>query len=304
MIESERIYIGTAGWSYPDWKGIVYPEKMKANEYLPYLSEFFNVVEINSSFYAIPSSKTVVGWIKKIEARENFLFVLKLYQGFTHKREKIDLDEARAFRECAKLLLDEERLGGILVQFPWSFKAHDKEIEYLKNLFEQFGEFNLFLEVRNSTWLQKPFFNLLDEYNVSLCNIDQPIFHNSVKLEGYSDKKKEDSKDRNIYLRLHSRNKENWFKENVGRDERYNYLYNDEEIDEIVRFLRSLLKTAKETFVITNNHFQGKAVCNALQVASKLFENKVKVPLDMLERFPQLKEISINLEDKFKDSLF
>ena len=310
MIDTgKNIYIGTAGWSYPDWQGIVYPENMKAYDYLPYLSRFFNTVEINSSFYAIPSEKTVIGWIKKIREKENFLFILKLYQGFTHKREKINLEEVKAFKNVAKIILDEGRLGGVLVQFPWSFKPSEQEIDYLKNLFDKFYDLKIFLEIRNRLWLQESFFKLLDEYEVTLCNIDQPVFNNSIKLKDYqSDSEDLESAEKNFaYVRLHGRNKENWFKENIGRDERYDYLYSEEEINEIVRFLNEILKKAKETFVITNNHFQGKAVCNALQIASKLFENKVNVPENIFNNFPQLINIAKNRNKdnkEFKDSLF
>jgi len=310
MIEKDKIiYIGIAGWSYPDWQGIVYPDSMKTNEYLSYLSHFFNVVEINSSFYAIPSEKTVLGWIKKIKGRENFLFILKLYQGFTHKREKFNLEEVKAFKNVAEIILDEGRLGGILVQFPWSFKPTEKEFEYLKDLFENFIDLKLFLEIRNQLWLKEPFFKFLKDYEITLCNIDQPIFHNSVNLYDYQSDSEEGglAERRFAYLRLHGRKKESWFKEDVGRDERYDYLYSEEEISEIVHFLNEIVKKAKETFVITNNHFQGKAVCNALQIASKLFDNKIDVPKNIIEKFPQLKNIAKNQESDykdFKDSLF
>lgn len=307
MIEKDKIiYIGTAGWSYPDWQGIVYPNNIKAYEYLPYLSHFFNVAEINSSFYAIPSEKTVLGWLKKIKGRENFLFILKLYQGFTHKREKFNLEEVKAFKNVAKIILEGDRLGGILVQFPWSFKPAEKEFEYLKDLFENFIDLKLFLEIRNQLWMKEPFFKLLKDYEVTLCNIDQPIFHNSVKLYDYQSDSEEVglAERRFAYLRLHGRKKESWFKEDAGRDERYDYLYSEEEISEIVRFLNEIVKKAKETFVITNNHFQGKAVCNALQIASKLFGNKIDVPKNIIEKFPQLKNIAKNQESDYKDFLF
>ena len=93
------------------------------------------------------------------------------------------------------------------------------------------------------------------------------------------------------YLRLHGRNVKEWFREGAGRDARYDYLYNEFELFELAERIRQISKEAEEVYVITNNHYLGKAVCNALELKAKLGEKNPKVPEVLLEHYPQLKEI-------------
>ena len=97
-------------------------------------------------------------------------------------------------------------------------------------------------------------------------------------------------------MRLHGRNYKNWFSRSAGRDARYNYLYGEEELDEWVERIKGLGEKSRDVFVVTNNHYQGQALANALQLKNKLTGEKVDVPLDLMKRYPLLQEIVTKIE--------
>lgn len=114
------IRIGTAGWQYRDWEGIVYPKpRPRGFDPLAYLASFFDVVEINSSFYGPPQSNASRSWVARVADHLQFRFTAKLWKGFTHERHATASDE-RLFKEGIEPLADSGRLGALLLQFPWS----------------------------------------------------------------------------------------------------------------------------------------------------------------------------------------
>ncbi len=281
-----QYYVGTAGWSYKDWEGIVYPEKKGANFHsLIYLTQYINIVEINSTFYRPPAISISLSWIKKVENQTEFLFSIKLHQVFTHKRKGFSQKDVDNFKFGIEPLKAKNRLAAILLQFPWSFANTPFHTEYLIRLFKLFAGYPLAIEVRHGSWDRADFYNILSEYKVCFCNIDQPIFHNSIKPSALS------TNPEYSYVRLHGRNYKNWFKENAGRDERYNYLYTKEELQDWVEKIKELGKKGKKVFVITNNHYRGQALANALQIKNMLTGEKLDVPNSLLKQYPLLDDI-------------
>jgi uncharacterized protein YecE (DUF72 family) len=117
----DRIRVGTAGWSYPDWKGQVYPRPSpRGFDPLTYLAQYVDAVEINSTFYRIPEVKTTQGWVARVAEHPDFRFTAKLWQGFTHEGTASPQDEA-AFRQGIAPLHEAGRLGAVLLQFPYRF---------------------------------------------------------------------------------------------------------------------------------------------------------------------------------------
>ncbi len=238
-----QYYVGTAGWSYKDWEGIVYPEKKGANFHsLIFLTQYINIVEINSTFYRPPAISISLSWTKKVENQTEFLFSVKLHQVFTHKRKGFSQQDVDNFKFGIEPLEAKNRLAAILLQFPWSFANTHSHTEYLIRLFKLFAGYPLAIEVRHGSWDTTDFYNLLSEYKVCFCNIDQPIFHNSIKPSALS------TNPEYSYVRLHGRNYKNWFKENAGRDERYNYLYTKEELQDWFEKIKELGKKSKKSF--------------------------------------------------------
>jgi uncharacterized protein YecE (DUF72 family) len=281
-----KYYVGTAGWSYADWDGIVYPvRKDRGFHALPYLAGFINIVEVNSSFYRPAPAAMVRSWLKRIESHPDFLLALKLYQAFTHAREgftRKDVDEVRLAADLVRL---QGRLAALLVQFPWSFRNSPENAGYLERLLGLFAGLPLAVEVRHASWDTPAFYRLLGENGAAFCNIDQPIFDASIVPSAIS------TTPEFAYVRLHGRNADNWFRDGAGRDERYDYLYARDELGDWVARIKDLGSKSGKIYVITNNHYRGQALANALQIRNMITGEKVDVPELMLEKYPALREI-------------
>jgi uncharacterized protein YecE (DUF72 family) len=279
--------VGPAGWSYPDWTGYVYPARRpKGFHEAAYLAEFFDTIEINTSFYQPLRADHAAAWIDRVAVNPRFVFTAKLWQKFTHDPTATSDDE-RAVRAGFNVLRAAGKLGAVLLQFPFSFHRTKENAAYLTALLKRFADYSLVVEVRHSSWNSPETLDLLREHHAGFCNIDQPIIGRSLgpaaqatSLVGY--------------VRLHGRRYDTWFTDDpaVPQHERYNYLYSPEELSPWVGRVRKVWSQAQNTFVVTNNHFQGKAVVNALHLISILRGSKVKVPEPLRRHYPQLDAIA------------
>ena len=278
------IHIGPAGWSYKDWEGTVYPQKPGKNfDPLEYLARFFNTIEINSSFYRPPTPSTTKAWANRVSANKQFSFSAKLHRLFTHERGKATKKDEKEFHDGMKPLLKAGKLGALLLQFPWSFKNTVDDRVYLAELLEKFSQYPLVLEVRHASWNTPAMYEWLEERSVGICNIDQPVFSKSIRPAALTTSPVG-------YVRLHGRNYQNWFREKAPRDERYNYLYSHDELDPWLKRIKDVAKHTRETYVITNNHFRGQAVVNALEIDASLKEKPVPAPEPLFAIYPRLTE--------------
>jgi uncharacterized protein YecE (DUF72 family) len=278
--------IGPAGWDYKDWSGVVYPfPREKGFDPLAYLSGFFDTVEINSTFYRPPGERAARSWVARVADNPHFRFTAKLYRVFTHERGKATNEDEVAYRAGIEPLASEGVLGAVLVQFPWSYKNDADARTYLKRLVSRFREYPLVVELRHASWNLPAFYDWLEEQGVGFCNIDQPLFARSIKPSTHATSAVG-------YVRLHGRNYQNWFKEAAGAAERYDYLYSAEELLPWVDNIKKVTASARDTYVVTNNHFLGKAVVNALELKSVLSGRKVDAPPPLLAAYPRLKEIA------------
>ena len=282
---TEAVRVGPAGWSYPDWKGVVYPaQSWSGPQELEYVSQYFDTVEINTSFYRPLRPEIVRVWLRKIASNPRFLFTAKLLRRFTHERDAGRAEESE-FKEGIAPLLHEGKLGALLLQFPWSFRNGPEERAYLGGLLARFAEYPLVVEVRHATWNCTDAFEFLHERGAGFCNIDQPLIGRSMPATTKVTAPVG-------YVRLHGRNYETWFAENPETGLRYNYLYTADELRKWKRRIEAVAKQSETTFVILNNHYQGKAVVNALQLASMIRHQRIPMPPSLLERFPELEEYS------------
>jgi uncharacterized protein YecE (DUF72 family) len=290
------IRIGPAGWSYKDWEGIVYPQKPgKAFDPLEYLARFFNTIEINSSFYRPPVPTTTKSWAKRVAENREFVFTAKLHRVFTHERGKATKKDEKEYRVGMDVLAKAGKLGSVLLQFPWSFKNEPEERVYLAKLLEKFSDYPLVLEVRHASWNTPDVYEWLEERGVGICNIDQPIFKKSIRPQALTTSPVG-------YVRMHGRNYKDWFREKAPRDERYNYLYSIDELDPWLVRIKEVAKQSRETYVITNNHFRGQAVVNAVEIKAALEEERVPAPERLFKVYPRLSESGI--PDKEEKLLF
>jgi uncharacterized protein YecE (DUF72 family) len=281
------IRIGPAGWSYTDWAGIVYPApKPRGFHEAEYLSAFFDTIEINTSFYQPLHAEHCRQWISRVAANPRFVFTAKLWQRFTHELTANNEDE-RAVRAGFEVLRDAGKLGAVLLQFPFSFHRTEENAAYLKKLLKQFSDYPLVVEVRHATWNENGFYAMLHERGVGFCNIDQPVIGRSMKPS-------ERTTGPVAYVRLHGRRYDSWFSDDpdVPPSERYNYLYTEHELEPWATRIRHLAQGGEPTFVIANNHFEGKAIVNALQLIRMLSGAKVKVPETLRQHYPELNRIA------------
>ena len=279
---TNKTRIGPAGWSYKDWEGVVYPQKPGAKfDPLSYLVRFFDTIEINSSFYRPPDASIAKAWAKRVAENPDFRFTAKLHRVFTHDRGKATEEDEKTFRQGIDPLAEAGKLGALLLQFPWSFKNTDDERAYLTKLINRFKDYPLIIEVRHASWNIPAIYEELESREVGICNIDQPVFSRSIKPSALTTSPLG-------YVRLHGRNYQNWFRDEAVRDERYNYLYSADELEPWIARIKEVARQTKETYVITNNHFLGKAVVNALEIKSTLEERRVPAPLPLFNKYPRL----------------
>jgi uncharacterized protein YecE (DUF72 family) len=279
------IRVGPAGWAYKDWRGIVYPkERPRGFDELSYIARYFDTVEINTSFYGPPRPSTAKKWAETVGHNDTFRFTAKLFRSFTHERKPAPNDE-KDFKDGIAPLVEAGRLGAVLIQFPWSFKSSPENREYLIGLQKRFHEYPLVVEVRHASWLDEQILDLLGELGVGICNIDQPLFHRSVRPAAHVT-------GAIGYVRLHGRNYKQWFSKQADVRERYDHLYSLDELDPWVTRAKRVAEDATDTYVVTNNHNIGKAVVNALEISSILKRGPIAVPPPLLSSYPELQEFS------------
>jgi len=277
-----RIRVGPAGWDYPDWQGVVFPKpKPKGFDPLAYLAGYFSTIEINNTFYRPAAAKTAESWADRVEVNPGFKFTAKLWRRFTHERDTaFTPEEVKTTREGLDILHRRGRLGAVLLQFPWSYRLTDQNMEWLRDLRGAFQELPLVLEVRHTTWNSPEVFERLAGWGMGLVNVDQPLYHHSIKPAAHA-----------IgtigYVRLHGRNYKDWFRKTAGRDERYDYLYTAAELRPWVDRIKTIAAQAgtQEVFAVTNNHRFGKAPANAEMIESILTGEKVPSPPLLFERY-------------------
>lgn len=294
-----KLYIGPAGWSYKDWEGIVYPAKKdKQFNHLKYLVQYFNTIEINSSFYRPPNAQTTHKWIDISNENPDFLFTYKLWQEFTHNPQSpVSNDKEKYVKNGLDPLVNNDKLGALLIQFPWSFKFSKSSMERLEKIVSKFIDYNPVIEVRHSSWNTNEFYNFMHTKKIGFANIDQPVIGDSLEMTNKTTS-------HISYLRLHGRNYENWFKQDANAVSRYDYLYHENELREIASVIESLIENSSKTFIIFNNHYRGQAIANALEAMFITQNQPVAIPGSMFETYPSLKNIAVNKSPKGQISLF
>ncbi len=298
-----EIRFGTAGWSYKDWEGVFYPSGLQHRKIHPleYLARFFDTTEINTSFYGPLRPELAKLWCRRVDAvNPRFLFTAKLYRAFTHSPIAVmeptsaatirptDDDEAKT-REGLDALAGEGKLGALLIQFPVSFKNTSLNREYLERLLRQFIEYPRVVEVRDSSWSNAETIDAFAKLNVGFCNIDQPLIGHSLAPTEYVTAPI-------AYVRLHGRNYDQWF-DSDNRNDRYNYLYKEKELEEWRERVVSVAKKAQVTYVITNNHFESKAGVNALELKSMVTGKRVAAPPTLIQKYPDLRKFADPVEE-------
>jgi len=290
-----KILIGTCSWTdatliesgrfYPDWA-------RSAEARLRYYASQFGLVEVDSSYYALPSEKTSRLWVER--TGENFIFDIKAFRLFTQHptplaalpgdiRQVLPLDvkektniyhrdmppelvsELWSRFEHALLPLDSAgKLGVVLFQFPPWFYPGEPQGDYILSCRERLPQYRIAIEFRHNSWLNEKnrewTLSFLRHNDLPFVCVDEPQgFTSSVPPMA------EATADLSL-VRFHGRNREMWEKKGVSVTERFNYLYSQEELKEWVPRIKELASRTRQLHVLFNNCYQDKAVLNARQV--------------------------------------
>mgnify|MGYP001191869147 CR=1 FL=1 len=249
------IYVGTCGYSYKDWIGPFYPGKIRSNEMLPYYSSCFPAVEIDSSYYGVPTAQTVERMDRCTPPE--FRFCFKVPSTVTHPADitvKRVHPDAGLFVESIALIKEGGKLGCALLQFPNGFRKTPSAQEYLRLAVEALQPLPLVAEFRNREWQDAETHRLLSELRLGWCNVDMPRY--DTLLEPSSDVTSSVG-----YVRFHGRNAANWWTgTNVTR---YDYEYSPKELEPWTNRVAEIQDAAETTFAFFNNHARGNAARNA-----------------------------------------
>jgi uncharacterized protein YecE (DUF72 family) len=282
--ENRKLYVGPAGWDYPDWQGVVYPAGLKGTDRLTFLASWFGAVEINVTFYRPIAADYARRWLAAVADFPDFRFTAKVWQVFTHER-RLPEAELHQFREGLTPLFTAGKLGMLLAQFPYSFHNTEENRAYLVKLKAALQNFPLAVEVRHRSWQQPAMREFLAGAALEFCNLDQPMVSYPMGATRWVTGTRG-------YLRCHGRRREAWFEFGEDRGARYDYLYSPEELEDLAARTRELVVKAAETYVIFNNHPAGQAVANALELAHRLDPTRrVSIPPGLLAAFPRLGEL-------------
>lgn len=237
-----QYYIGTSGWHYDHWRQSFYPERLPKAKWLEFYSCYFNTVELNNSFYRLPSEAAFANWYNSSPA--NFTFAVKVSRFITHIKRLKDIEEPLDnFLDRAKIL--KEKLGPLLYQLPPSMHRDYGRLESFLSILPS-GPRHV-LEFRHQSWLDGEVFEILRRHNVGLCVFDMPDF--SCPLAATADF---------AYIRFH------------GSTGLYSSSYSDEELVEWARRLGGLAAEVKAIYIYFNNDAEAFAVKNAVTLSGYL----------------------------------
>jgi len=290
------IRIGVAGWDYTDWGGVVYPApRPRRFDPIRFLSGYFDLIEINVSFYRQPDPVQARSWTGRAVAA-GACFSAKLYRGLTHAGTQAapqagpdarPIEEMAArYREGIEPLREAGILRAVLMQFPQSF--HDREMSRsrLARLCEHLEGLPLVAEFRHESWGGEAALGFLRGLKIGFCNIDQPALSATLPPTAHVTSPL-------AYVRLHGRNAANWFRDGVPAAARYDYFYSSAELEPWVERVRSLARRAEEVLIIANNHYRGKGPANALMLKAALTGGRVRAPASLAAAYPGLGAVAV-----------
>lgn len=236
-MSKHKIYIGTSGWSYKHWRGTFYPQQIKVKNHFSYYLQHFNTVEINNSFYRLPSEETFLNWKKIVP--DDFIYVIKANRFITHIKKLHDPAVTLApFMDHVKLL--GVKLGPVLFQLPPFMKSNTALLEaFLEELPKNF---RCVFEFRNPDWYKPEIYDLLKKHNCAFCIYELAGHISPSQITADF-----------VYLRLH------------GPGNKYQGSYSDETLqswaDECLKWSET-----KDVFVYFDNDQNGYAAFNALKL--------------------------------------
>jgi uncharacterized protein YecE (DUF72 family) len=262
-MDKSKLYIGTSGYDYDDWKGGFYPPEVKKKDFLQYYSTQFNSLELNGTYYRMPTTAQMQNMITRTEGR--IMFTVKAHEDLTHKYTLAEYQKKTGeFKTALETLLTNNLLLCALFQFPESFHYEKEQRLYLDSLMNEVADIPIIVEMRNNKWQNDQVYNTLRQRSIGWCITDNPPLKNLPVLDYIITSPI-------AYVRFHGRNSNIWYKGNNVT--RYDYLYNDSELQSFVGSIKHLLTQSKIVQLFFNNHAKSQATINAKKIEMLLKDN-------------------------------
>ncbi len=252
-----ELFIGTSGYSYPEWIDAgFYPKKTPSGRMLDLYSRAFSVVELNYTWYQMARAEIMERMLERVEKRIFFYFTAKLTRTMTHEISDNWLEHARSYIQGITPLLTSGRLLAVLIQFPTSFHRTRENRQYLARLLDSLHKLPLAVEFRHRSWAVDAVFAGLRERRVSLVTVDAPALANlfpTLDVVTSPDL---------FYVRLHGRNRDGWFSGHMQKQ--FDYTYSEQELrDWTEQKIPAMAEQCRRGVLFFNNHVAGQAVNNA-----------------------------------------
>jgi uncharacterized protein YecE (DUF72 family) len=293
------VLVGMGGWQLESFDKHFFPQNPPRNfRKLRFYSRFFDTVEVNATFYTTAlNRKNAERWLDDVADNKEFLFTVKLYKGFTHDFTATEGD-VRNVLELLTTLANNNRLAGVVAQFPYSFANDPERRSYLERLAKALREHVLFVEVRHNSWNTPEtvaFFreNGLHPVNTDLPHIKRHMPFTNVSLNGLA------------YYRMMGRNSKTWdrARKTAGAEnERYLYKYGLDELSDLVSRIRSLTPPIRRVLVIFHNDPNANSLADGYHIRHIFLpEEKLKAPESLLRAFPVLATFTVVASEEAAD---
>jgi uncharacterized protein YecE (DUF72 family) len=238
MTEKGNILVGTSGWHYNHWKGNFYPAGVTSKQFTEHYLRFFKTVEINNSFYRLPTPETFAAWRSSVPP--DFLYSVKASRYITHMKKLKDPQQSLA-QFMGNVLALEEKLGPILFQLPPAWHLNLERFLHFLSALPPYHRYTF--EFRDPTWYQPEVYELLRAHRCAFCIYD--LGGHQSPLEVTADF---------VYVRLH------------GPEGKYNGRYSEESLQEWSRHCLAWALSGKDVFVYFDNDIGGHAPVNAIRL--------------------------------------
>jgi uncharacterized protein YecE (DUF72 family) len=282
-----EIIVGMGGWQLEPFNGPFYPEKQpKGFRKLEFFSRYFDLVEVNATFYTTAlTARNAFQWLEDVSGNKSFRFSVKLFKGFTHTMDARQSD-VDAVHRVLEPLAAEEKLCGLVMQFPYGFTNDPERRHHLQKLSAGFASFPLLIELRHKCWNEPDALSFLKENNLHLINVDLPAIRRHMPLT-------ETAWGGTAYFRLMGRNARTW--DTARRDEktnvsdRYLHQYSEKEIEDLFNSINRVARRGNQTFAVFHNDPQANSLYNGYQLRHVADpKRKFKAPAALIKKFPRL----------------